>query len=167
MCFDLNGLRVVDADQVSGSGNGDPTVPMCTASIPAVPSPMSIPLWILPAIWEPTASVPTTTMILARCELAATDLFHGQRHLCDHRLLEAQCTHFRCGFGQSPGRQSQGGDTVILDSPFKIPPFTPLTITPEDKRLFVNARPAQWMVDHRSSAWDLATAYPSRTATRM
>lgn len=41
------------------------------------------------------------------------------------------------------------GDTVILDSPYKIPPFTPLTNTPEDKRLFVNGETAQWMVDHK------------------
>lgn len=47
------------------------------------------------------------------------------------------------------GGKVKEGDTVILDSPYKIPPFTPLTNTPEDKRLFVNGETAQWMVDHK------------------
>lgn len=41
------------------------------------------------------------------------------------------------------------GDTVILDSPYKLPPFTPKTNTPEDKRLLVNGETARWMVEHR------------------
>lgn len=40
------------------------------------------------------------------------------------------------------------GDVVILDSPYRIPPFTALTNTDADKRLFVNGETAQWMVDH-------------------
>lgn len=41
------------------------------------------------------------------------------------------------------------GDILLLDSPYRISPFTPLTNTPEDKRLFVNGETAQWMVDHK------------------
>lgn len=47
------------------------------------------------------------------------------------------------------GERIQPGDTVILDSPYKLPPFTPATNTAEDKRLFVNGETAQWMVDHQ------------------
>lgn len=41
------------------------------------------------------------------------------------------------------------GDIVILDSQYKIPPFTPLTNTEADKRLRVNGETAQWMVAHK------------------
>lgn len=40
------------------------------------------------------------------------------------------------------------GDTVILDSDYKLPPFTDKTNTSEDKRLFVNGETAEWMVNH-------------------
>ena len=41
------------------------------------------------------------------------------------------------------------GDIVILDSKYKLTPFTEKTNTVEDKRLFVNGETAQWMVDHK------------------
>lgn len=41
------------------------------------------------------------------------------------------------------------GDVVILDSRYKLPPFTEKTNTEEDKRLFVNGETARWMVDHK------------------
>lgn len=47
------------------------------------------------------------------------------------------------------GQKVREGDVVILDSPYRIPPFTPLTNTPADKRLLVNGIAAQWMVDHK------------------
>ena len=42
------------------------------------------------------------------------------------------------------------GTIVIIDSPYKLPPFTPKTNTPEDKRLFVNGETAQWFKDHKA-----------------
>ncbi|MGI6404694.1 MAG: cyclase family protein [Oscillospiraceae bacterium] len=36
------------------------------------------------------------------------------------------------------------GDIVILDSPYRIPPFTELTNTSEDKRLFICKEAAEW-----------------------
>ena len=42
------------------------------------------------------------------------------------------------------------GTIVIIDSPHRIPPFTPLTNTAEDKRLFVNGETAQWFLDHKA-----------------
>lgn len=47
------------------------------------------------------------------------------------------------------GGKVRAGDIVILDSQYKLPPFTPKTNTEEDKRLFVNGETAQWMVDHK------------------
>jgi kynurenine formamidase len=47
------------------------------------------------------------------------------------------------------GQRLLEGDIVILDSPFKIPPFTSLTNTEADKRLFVNGDTAVWLRDHK------------------
>lgn len=43
----------------------------------------------------------------------------------------------------------QEGDIIILDSPYKIEPFTPKTNTEEDKRLFVGKESAEWLRDHK------------------
>lgn len=47
------------------------------------------------------------------------------------------------------GDRLREGDVVILDSPYKLPPFTDRTNTPEDKRLLVNGETALWMVEHK------------------
>lgn len=47
------------------------------------------------------------------------------------------------------GGKVHPGDVVILDSPYKLPPFTEKTNTEDDKRLFVNGETARWMVDHK------------------
>ena len=47
------------------------------------------------------------------------------------------------------GEKVKEGDTVIIDSEHQIPPFTPLTNTEEDRRMFVNGETAQWFVDHQ------------------
>lgn len=47
------------------------------------------------------------------------------------------------------GDKIREGDVVILDSPYKLPPFTPKTNTEEDKRLFVNGETGRWMVKHK------------------
>ncbi len=46
------------------------------------------------------------------------------------------------------GPKMKEGTIVILDSPYKIPPFTPLTNTDQDKRLRVNAETATWFKEH-------------------
>ena len=38
---------------------------------------------------------------------------------------------------------------MILDSPYKIPPFTPLTNTPEDKRLLIGRETALWLKEKK------------------
>jgi len=47
------------------------------------------------------------------------------------------------------GERLHENDIVILDSPFKLPPFTEKTNTAEDKRLFVNGETAVWLRDHK------------------
>ena len=47
------------------------------------------------------------------------------------------------------GDRIQPGDTVILDSPHRITPFTSLTGGPTDHRLQVGADCAQWLADHK------------------
>ncbi len=46
------------------------------------------------------------------------------------------------------GDRIRPGDVLILDSPYKLPPFTEKTNGPEDGRLFVNGGTAEWMVEH-------------------
>ena len=46
------------------------------------------------------------------------------------------------------GSRVRPGDIVILDSPYRIPPFTPLTNTKADERLFVNGDTAWWLRHH-------------------
>lgn len=43
------------------------------------------------------------------------------------------------------GDKMKEGDTVILDSPHKLPPFTPKTNGPEDHRLVVGEDSARWL----------------------
>jgi arylformamidase len=38
-------------------------------------------------------------------------------------------------------------DIVLIDSPYRIEPFTPLTNTPEDKRLFICREVAEWFAE--------------------
>ena len=47
------------------------------------------------------------------------------------------------------GDKIREGDVVILDSPYKLTPFTPKTNTEEDKRLLVNGETGRWMVEHK------------------
>lgn len=53
-------------------------------------------------------------------------------------MLEAAC-----------GDRVREGDVVILDSKYKLTPFTDKTNTPEDKRLFVNGETAEWLLRHK------------------
>lgn len=47
------------------------------------------------------------------------------------------------------GLELQTGDIVILDSPYKLPPFTDKTNTEEDKRLLINRETALWLRDQK------------------
>lgn len=43
----------------------------------------------------------------------------------------------------------QEGDIVIIDSDYKIPPFTDMTNTEKDQRLRINQESAEWFRDHK------------------
>ena len=45
------------------------------------------------------------------------------------------------------GDRVKEGDIVILDSPHKIPPFSPLSNTPDDHRLVIGEDSANWFAD--------------------
>ncbi|SCP99444.1 cyclase family protein [Anaerobium acetethylicum] len=47
------------------------------------------------------------------------------------------------------GDRIQEGDVVILDSQYRIPPFTELTNTPDDKRLFICREAAEWFKEKK------------------
>ncbi len=47
------------------------------------------------------------------------------------------------------GGRIKEGDTVLLDSPHKLPPFTPATNGPDDHRLVVGGDCAQWFADKK------------------
>ncbi|WP_317853897.1 cyclase family protein [Chakrabartyella piscis] len=47
------------------------------------------------------------------------------------------------------GDRIQEGDIVIIDSPERIPPFTSLSNTPDDKRLFICRETAEWFKDKK------------------
>lgn len=47
------------------------------------------------------------------------------------------------------GAKLRAGDILILDSCYKLTPFTAKTNTPEDKRLLVNGETAVWLRDHK------------------
>jgi len=47
------------------------------------------------------------------------------------------------------GNRIQAGDTVIIDSPHKFPPFTPATNGPDDHRLIVGEDVANWFAAKR------------------
>lgn len=47
------------------------------------------------------------------------------------------------------GQYIREGDTVILDSPYELTPFTEKTNTEEDKRLFIGEESAMWLRDKK------------------
>lgn len=48
------------------------------------------------------------------------------------------------------GHKIQPGDTVILDSPHKLKPFTPATNSPDDHRLIIGEDSAYWLAAHKT-----------------
>jgi kynurenine formamidase len=84
--------------------------------------------------WSDVSALPLTTFLGRAVYLNFTDL--GPRAYITPEDLERV----------SAGR-IRPGDIVILDSPYRIPPFTEKTNTEEDQRLLVNAATALWLRD--------------------
>lgn len=85
--------------------------------------------------WPSVAELPLTNF-LGRCIYAVLDL--PENHQITGEDLE-----------KAIGERIKEGDTVILDSPHRIPPFTSLTNGPTDKRLVVSGDCAQWLADKK------------------
>lgn len=86
--------------------------------------------------WPDVASLPLTSFI-------GRGLYVAVDGVAPNAYLTAKV------LDRALGGKVRAGDVVILDSPYKLPPFTPLTNTPADKRLLVNGETAEWMVAHR------------------
>lgn len=86
--------------------------------------------------WPSVAELPLTTF-LGRARYVTIERMAPNTHIMPADLDKVL------------GNDLQPGDIVILDSPYKIPPFTPKTNTPEDKRLYVGKESAEWFRDHK------------------
>lgn len=86
--------------------------------------------------WPSVAELPLTT-------------FLGRAHYVTIEHM-APNTHIRgADLDRALGDSVEPGDIVILDSPYKIAPFTSKTNTSEDKRLYVCDETAEWFLAHK------------------
>jgi len=86
--------------------------------------------------WPDVSALPLTGFLGRALYVTIRDL--APNSYIGARALESGCA----------GRL-RDGDILILDSPYKLPPFTEKTNTPEDKRLFINGETATWVRDHK------------------
>lgn len=85
--------------------------------------------------WPDVSSLPLSTF-MGRGIYVNVDNLKPNSHI-DAATLDLLCKD-----------KVRSGDVVILDSPYKLAPFTPATNGPDDKRLFINGETAEWMVAH-------------------
>ena len=86
--------------------------------------------------WTDVEGMPLTA-VLGRAIYVQLDFAPPRSHITGADLDRA------CG-----GRIREG-DIVILDSPHKLPPFTPATNGPEDGRLLIGEESALWLKENR------------------
>jgi arylformamidase len=84
--------------------------------------------------WKDVLALPVTHFI-GRCVYISIDTLEPNQHITAEALDIA-----------SKGRIGKG-DVVIIDSPYKLLPFTEKTNTDEDKRLFIGVESANWFKD--------------------
>ena len=146
--YEMNGLRIVDLTKVL-----DPSTESRRCRLWRYNTGGSIPDWHTikdltshlgthcecpyhhDETWPSVAELPLTNF-MGRAIYHTLDL--PENHQITAEDLEAAI-----------GDRVQEGDTVILDSPHKIPPFTPATNGPTDKRLVVSGSCAQWFADRK------------------
>ena len=75
--------------------------------------------------------------------------FMGRAIYVDITHMEANGKIMAEDLEKACGDRIRENDIVILDSPYKIPPFTPLTNTPEDKRLVIGRETALWLKEKK------------------
>lgn len=87
--------------------------------------------------WPSVADLPLTT-------------FLGRAIYVDFKDTVAPRTHITAGdLDWATAGKLREGDIVIIDSAYKLPPFTSMTNTAEDKRLLVGDESALWFRDHK------------------
>lgn len=82
--------------------------------------------------WKDVAALPLTAFMGRAIYVNLEGL--APNHKITGEDLEKACGH-----------RIQEGDIVILDSPMRIPPFTPASNTKEDERLFICRETAEWL----------------------
>ena len=87
--------------------------------------------------WPSVAELPITTFMGRALYLDFKDTLPPNSYVTPEAL------------DQITAGKLKDGDILIIDSAYKIAPFTPDTNTEKDKRLFVNGATAQWCVDHK------------------
>ena len=86
--------------------------------------------------WPSVADLPLTT-------------FMGRAVYVDFKETVAPRTHITAADLDRAAVKVQEGDIVIIDSSYKLAPFTKKTNTDEDKRLLVGKESAEWFRDHK------------------
>lgn len=87
--------------------------------------------------WPSVAELPLTTFMGRAIYVDFKDTLPHRKHISAADLDKA-----------TEGWVKEG-DILIIDSSYKIDPFTPDTNTDKDQRLLVNGETAQWCVDHK------------------
>lgn len=86
--------------------------------------------------WPDVSALPLTSFMGRAIYVNFTDV--QPREYISPAMLEKACA-----------AKLHPEDIVILDSCYKLTPFTPKTNTDEDKRLLVNKETARWLRDHK------------------
>ena len=86
--------------------------------------------------WPDVASLPLTT-------------FMGRGVYVDFKETVAPYTHITKADLDREASVVKEGDIVVIDSSYKLAPFTKDTNTEKDKRLLVGAESAEWFRDHK------------------
>lgn len=86
--------------------------------------------------WPDVASLPITTFM-------GRAIYVNITHMQPNEKIKAADLEKACG------SRIKDGDIVILDSPYKLEPFTPQTNTEADKRLFICRETAEWMKEKK------------------
>ena len=103
--------------------------------------------------WPSAADLPLTT-------------FLGRAVYVDFKDTVAKRGHITAADLDREAGKVKEGDIVIIDSSYKLAPFTPDTNTDKDERLLVGAESAQWFKDHKVKAVASVTAFLLKTVTR-
>lgn len=87
--------------------------------------------------WSDAAQLPVTTFMGRAIYLNFEDKLSHRSYITKEDL------------DRELGNKIKEGDIIILDSSYKLEPFTSATNTDSDKRLLISAESAEWFKDHK------------------